>query len=450
MEAQSFIRTSCYLCDGPMEFPPEMENQVIPCPHCGKEIKLLDAAQSALQRQAANLILPLDAAAEVRDAPPGTTESPTLRPEELPSPTSLPTVTRPRRYSRNVVVGLGAAVALAFIMGMAALVGFRYGRHAQQASTAPAATTNTAPKGEDSEAAPTWDNTSPAVAADTAPVVAVNTTPAAAPNGLEALRARADQGNADAQYGLGEVYYRGKDVPQDYAEAMKWYRKAAERGDAKAQFSLGWMYSYGEGVLKDDAEALLWWRKAAAQGNEGARNILPQAEQIAFRKRILSDLSRLRGQSVPAQLAGFKDILAREVAHNGKSPLALQIERDWRRIYAEYLARIQVQRQVEAARRQAQWQAVAQRPAQWQPALMQGQAEEPRINLSDIPLPRATTRLRPDYLGGYRATDDKGSILPSSRGGMVIGGPMNGSILPGREGGMVIGGSMDGSILPRR
>jgi hypothetical protein len=41
-----------------------------------------------------------------------------------------------------------------------------------------------------------------------------------------------------------------------------------------------------------------------------------------------------------------------------------------------------------------------------------------------------------------------GSILPGSQGGMVIGGPMGGTILPGSHGGMVIGGPMGGSILP--
>ncbi|MGA2404846.1 MAG: hypothetical protein ABSG91_24605, partial [Syntrophobacteraceae bacterium] len=29
-------------------------------------------------------------------------------------------------------------------------------------------------------------------------------------------------------------------VPQDDAEAVKWYRKAAEQGDDRAQFELGW------------------------------------------------------------------------------------------------------------------------------------------------------------------------------------------------------------------
>ncbi len=31
------------------------------------------------------------------------------------------------------------------------------------------------------------------------------------------------------------MYEKGQGVPQDYAEAVSWYRKAAEQGDAYAQ-----------------------------------------------------------------------------------------------------------------------------------------------------------------------------------------------------------------------
>jgi Sel1 repeat len=45
---------------------------------------------------------------------------------------------------------------------------------------------------------------------------------------LRILRPLADQGDAQAQYNLGVLYDNGLGVPQDDAEAMKWYRKAAE------------------------------------------------------------------------------------------------------------------------------------------------------------------------------------------------------------------------------
>jgi hypothetical protein len=67
------------------------------------------------------------------------------------------------------------------------------------------------------------------------------------------------------------MYASGKGVKQDYAEAVKWYRKAAEQGDAKAQFNLGAAYKSGEGVQQDYAEAEKWYRKAAEQGYAGAQ-----------------------------------------------------------------------------------------------------------------------------------------------------------------------------------
>jgi TPR repeat protein len=47
---------------------------------------------------------------------------------------------------------------------------------------------------------------------------------------LAACRRLADQGLAAAQYGLGLMYYLGQGVPQDYAEAIGWFRKAADQG----------------------------------------------------------------------------------------------------------------------------------------------------------------------------------------------------------------------------
>jgi hypothetical protein len=73
----------------------------------------------------------------------------------------------------------------------------------------------------------------------------------------------AEQGDADAQYNLGDSYYDGKGAPQDYTQAAFWFRKAAERGLPDAQDALGVLYGNGEGVPQDYAQAALWFRKAA-------------------------------------------------------------------------------------------------------------------------------------------------------------------------------------------
>jgi len=72
-------------------------------------------------------------------------------------------------------------------------------------------------------------------------------------------------------YQQGEKYYFGEGVPQNYAEAIKWYRKAAEQGHADAQFRLGICYGDGKGVPQDYTEAVKWLRKAAEQENAHAQ-----------------------------------------------------------------------------------------------------------------------------------------------------------------------------------
>ncbi|GMU91321.1 MAG: hypothetical protein AMXMBFR4_03790 [Candidatus Hydrogenedentota bacterium] len=85
------------------------------------------------------------------------------------------------------------------------------------------------------------------------------------------LRSKADGGDADAQYELGTLYYRGEGVGQDFAEAAAWYRKAAEQGLADAQFALGEMYAVPLGVPKDPAAVVEWFRRAAEQGHAQAQ-----------------------------------------------------------------------------------------------------------------------------------------------------------------------------------
>ena len=82
----------------------------------------------------------------------------------------------------------------------------------------------------------------------------------------------AEQGDAKAQNKLGFVYDAGQGVRQDYAEAVKWYRKAADQGNASAEYNLGSMYANGQGVPQDDADAVKWFRKAANRGLVAAEN----------------------------------------------------------------------------------------------------------------------------------------------------------------------------------
>ncbi len=97
------------------------------------------------------------------------------------------------------------------------------------------------------------------------------------------------------------MYRKGQGVPQDYAEAVKWYRLAADEWDKAAQFNLGSMYEKGKGVPQDYANAAKWYRLAADQGLEKAAKGLEVLEK----------------SMTPAQLAEAQR-LAREWTPKGK------------------------------------------------------------------------------------------------------------------------------------
>jgi TPR repeat protein len=91
--------------------------------------------------------------------------------------------------------------------------------------------------------------------------------------------------DADVHFKMGNKYISGRELPQDYAEAAKWYRKAAEQGHAMAQSQLGLMFASGQGVPQDFAEAARWCRPAAEAG-------------VAEAQWQLGDM-HIKGQGVP-------------------------------------------------------------------------------------------------------------------------------------------------------
>jgi len=57
----------------------------------------------------------------------------------------------------------------------------------------------------------------------------------------------AEQGDAKAEHGLGTLYFYGHGVPQDYTQAVAWFREAADR-NIGGQDALGLMYRDGLGL----------------------------------------------------------------------------------------------------------------------------------------------------------------------------------------------------------
>jgi TPR repeat protein len=87
------------------------------------------------------------------------------------------------------------------------------------------------------------------------------------------------------------MYYNGRGIQRDYAEAAKWARKAADQGYASAQAYLGIMYWNGQGVPQDAVQAYMWLNLAAAQEPDavGKRDVAASqmtADEIAEAQRL--------------------------------------------------------------------------------------------------------------------------------------------------------------------
>ena len=73
---------------------------------------------------------------------------------------------------------------------------------------------------------------------------------------------------------------------------MKWYRLAADQGEARAQFWLGNAYGIGEGVEQDYVEAYAWINVAAVT-NDDAKKMRSELEKSMSQ----SDIARARSRS---------------------------------------------------------------------------------------------------------------------------------------------------------
>ncbi len=95
---------------------------------------------------------------------------------------------------------------------------------------------------------------------------------------LQQLAIDAAIGDSAAQYNLGVEFFRGANVPQDYAKAANLWRKASDAGGVEASNNLGFLKYYGRpGVERDYAEGIRLWRFAAVRGHAEAQVHMGQA-----------------------------------------------------------------------------------------------------------------------------------------------------------------------------
>jgi hypothetical protein len=115
-------------------------------------------------------------------------------------------------------------------------------------------------------------------------------------------RVAADAGLAEAQVRLAYIL----DYSEENTEAVMWYRAAAQQGNADGQFGLGEMYAKGEGIERDLVKAFEYIELAAENGHQRAIRVLSQAYEDGG----------LGLQVKPEQAAYWKNRLATESPDN--------------------------------------------------------------------------------------------------------------------------------------
>ncbi len=124
---------------------------------------------------------------------------------------------------------------------------------------------------------------------------------------LKWFRLAAEQGFDRAQYILGVMYSDGLGVPQDDVEAVKWDRLAVEQGYAPAQYNLGLMYLLGRGVSQDYVQAHMWFNLAASRSPPGEDH-----------DKAVKGRGMVAGGMTPAQIAEAEKLAQEWQAKNRK------------------------------------------------------------------------------------------------------------------------------------
>jgi uncharacterized protein len=143
---------------------------------------------------------------------------------------------------------------------------------------------------------------------------------------------QAEQGDAEAQNYVGEIFEKGLGQQPDYVSAISWYTKAADQGYSRAQINLGYMYEKGLGVTPNVTMALNLYRKASGIGDDQlVLNSEAQKELAATRDQMNAKLKSATTQTdfLQKQIASLKKDVGKQTqlaqqARNGVDPKELE------------------------------------------------------------------------------------------------------------------------------
>lgn len=99
---------------------------------------------------------------------------------------------------------------------------------------------------------------------------------------IRLLQLAVQQGFVPAISRLGRFRFHGHPIPQDVKLGLRMLHSAAIAGDANAQFELGNAFFYGTHVKQDYPNAALWMQRAAAQNHPDAVYMMSRIYQNGF------------------------------------------------------------------------------------------------------------------------------------------------------------------------
>jgi TPR repeat protein len=116
-----------------------------------------------------------------------------------------------------------------------------------------------------------------------------------------AILGYAEQGDAEAQNAIGDMYFEGKGIPRNYDSARKWYALSAEQDYPEALDNLGFMHLHGIGMSINELKAASYFAQSLKMNNalgyyhygvihRGNHGIPPDGE---FSERLLAEALRL-------------------------------------------------------------------------------------------------------------------------------------------------------------
>jgi hypothetical protein len=218
---------------------------------------------------------------------------------------------RPARLLYRALLGLSVAVALAalayvFVPAAKNWAGSQQGARWLTVRPAKAINVAEAASGQPADLRSADSRSADSGSVDPNPVDPVSADHFPQPKSLQALQRLAEAGDTDAQWQMGVRYHDGQGVPQDDAQAVRWFQLAAEQGNVAAQGALGAYYWRGRGVPPDLLKAYFWSAIAMAQGDElsksrieGLSSQMTRA-QISVARQQAEDWIRVHNRQVPS------------------------------------------------------------------------------------------------------------------------------------------------------